>query len=135
MREDTSSSVQSTKKNVAKATEKVATNNPKNIFYISYTGDRKMDLNDQTALGKIIEDNSESRRKIKYFIKVNANNNPFNPYDKSYEVSSVALGKRMGKVTYTFLEVRQRAFDLYTTFLKTRQNKCLLEAQGAINAK
>ena len=134
MRTDPKLSIKSTK--VKEATDHlVSTNKPITTFYISHTGDRKLDLNDQTALGKIIEDNSDARRKVKYYIKVNANNQPYNPFDKAYDLSSISLDKQMGKSTYIFLEVRQRAFDLYTMFLKTRQNKCLLEAQGAINAK
>lgn len=126
--------IQSTKtKDSPKETVSAPTN--KLTFYLSPSGDRKLDLNDETGLAKIIEDSSGPKRKVDYFIKVNAGNIAYNPFDKSYPTNSVALGKRMGKASYSFKAVTRRAFDLYTSFLKTRQQKCLQEAQGAIDAK
>lgn len=64
--------------------------------------------------------------KYSYYVKVNNENNLFNPFGTFEQFKNQTAFDRNKK---QFKEVNQKAFELYLSFLKTRNNVFLLQAR------
>jgi hypothetical protein len=74
-------------------------------------------LNDST---EVLAKKTVSSRKTRYFVKIGPHGNIFNPIGIFSEGRSNKFLKQAGKPEWQFKEVNQRVFNLYLSFLRTK---------------
>lgn len=80
---------------------------------------------EKTALAKKIKLNS----KTKYYIKVGAYGKIYNPMGLYSEGTSNKFLAKVGKNAWEFTEVNQKVFDMYISFLRTKNQAWLNNAE------
>lgn len=91
----------------------------KNTLYITPLGEKTTTFDENKALGKIVNEDG----KTAYYIKCNGQRQPYNPYEREFELNSRRIGMRLGVCTYTFLKTTLNGLENYISFLKTRQTR------------
>lgn len=81
--------------------------------------------------GKNVLDRSPSY--FKYYVKIEPNKSLHDPYTKhSIRTDSRSFVDKICKSENTFMEVNQSVFDKYINYLKTQNNKWLVDAKREV---
>jgi len=99
--------------------------NPSSKFYtlkghedfIDYENNPRQNQEDINTQAKALNRTDGS---IHYYIKVTGNGKPYNPVDQYLNVKTATLLKTIGKDIAQFYEVNHRVFNMYLSFLRTK---------------
>ena len=70
---------------------------------------------------------------FKYYVKIEPNRSLHDPYTKhSIKTDSRSFVDKICKVENTFMEVNHSVFDKYINYLKTQNNKWLIDAKREV---
>lgn len=89
------------------------------VIFITPLGEKTKVYDEKQALAKIIKQDGQ----ITAHIKCNGNREPFNPYEREYELNSRRISMRLGKEVYHFEKTTTEGLNNYISYLKTRQPK------------
>ena len=95
-----------------------------NHDYIDGDGNSRHDEENKKTFAK--------QEKGKYFIKIGLDNRAYNPIGMFDEGQSNKVLAKIGKNQFNFKRVNKKVFDLYTTFLRTRNLAWLNNANREI---
>lgn len=116
--------------------ETINSNDQNDKFYTvigeqEFIDDNKMPRtnSESNALAKAIITNGE----LQYFAKINAYGKLFNPMGMFSEGKSNKFLSRIGRNEYNFKRVTLRTFELYTSFLKSRNVAWINQAERELN--
>lgn len=85
----------------------------------------------KNTLGKNVLQRAPSY--FKYYIKIEPNKSIYDPFDKhSIKTSGHSFVDKICKSENTFMEVNQSVFDKYINYLKTQNNKWLIDCRREI---
>jgi hypothetical protein len=99
------------------------------IIYITPLGEKASHFDDDKALGKMVVDKDGA---LRYYIKCNGNRQPYNPYDREYELNSRRISLRLGKAVYQYESISLEGLNIYISYLKTREPKYYRQTMGAL---
>jgi hypothetical protein len=93
-----------------------------NEDFIDYENNPRQNKEDLTTQAKAL---SRSNGSIHYYIKVSGNGKPHNPVDNYLNIKTATMLKAIGKDIAQFHEVNHRVFNMYLSFLRTKNTSWL----------
>lgn len=107
--------------------------------YLGYTIYGKHDFLDENKNPRINNENNSLAKSItvnnktKYYIKVGSYGKVYNPMGLYSEGTSNKFLAKVGKNAWEFTEVNQKVFDMYVSFLRTKNQAWLNNAEREMN--
>jgi hypothetical protein len=127
---DLQKSVSPTKGKAATPNQAQFRNKDTGTFFYDEDGQKQTTLpEDKITAKSYIKDNSSD-----FFVKVNQNNQIYNPTDSLYLQDSLRSARQQGMATtpYKFIRITLEGFDYYLSFLRTKNSAFLKQAERGL---